>query len=132
MWGRGLLDYTPLIAYSRGTNADGDNLNISVNIFDMSDRIGGRLESVKLPGMTVVGELGGMRYMTVQKIVTGLIEKVFSREYALNPIGFPMGDPNHHLFYLRKQRFFANRFSQSNITKEKFETRYFVRRKAEE
>lgn len=110
----------------QGTNASGHKLGLDVNIFDMSDRIGGRLESVKLPGMTVVGELGGMRYMTVQKIVTALIEDVFSRQYALNPIDFPMGDPNHHLFYLRKQRFFANRFSQAKITQEKFETRYYV------
>jgi len=109
-----------------GANKKGEKLNLDVAIFDMSDRIGGRLESVKLPGMTVVGELGGMRYMTEQKIVTALIEDVFSAQYGLNPIDFPMGDENHHLFYLRKQRFFANRFSQAKITGEDFETRYFV------
>ncbi|WP_281987677.1 FAD-dependent oxidoreductase [Aquimarina aggregata] len=109
-----------------GTDKNGNKLNLDVGIFDLSDRIGGRLESIKLPGMNVVGELGGMRYMTEQKIVTALIEDVFSTQYALKPIDFPMGDANHHLFYLRKQRFFANRFSQAKITGEHFETRYFV------
>lgn len=41
-----------------------------VQIFEMSNRIGGRLESVKLPGMSIYGELGGMRYMTSQEIGT--------------------------------------------------------------
>jgi len=109
-----------------GTNKKGKNPNLDINIFELSDRIGGRLESVKLPGMNVVGELGGMRYMTEQKIVTALIEDVFSTQYGLNAVDFPMGNDNHHLFYLRKQRFFASRFSQSEITGEAFETRYFV------
>lgn len=114
-----------------GTDKKGNKLDLDVAIFDMSDRIGGRLESIKLPGMNVVGELGGMRYMTEQKIVTALIEDVFSTQYGLNPIDFPMGDANHHLYYLRKQRFFANRFSQAKITGEKFKTRYFVEERFE-
>ncbi len=109
-----------------GKDAKGTKLGLDVGIFDMSHRIGGRLESVKLPGMNVVGELGGMRYMTEQKIVTALIEDVFSTQYGLTPIDFPMGDANHHLYYLRKQRFFADRFSKAKITGEKFETRYYV------
>jgi monomeric sarcosine oxidase len=109
-----------------GVNKKGEKLELDVQIFEWSDRIGGRLESVKLPGMNVVGELGGMRYMTEQKIVTALIEDVFARQFGLNAIDFPMGDANHHLFYLRQQRFFANRFSQSAITGEAFETRYQV------
>ncbi|NQY78732.1 MAG: FAD-dependent oxidoreductase [Candidatus Caenarcaniphilales bacterium] len=112
-----------------GTDKKGGKLNLDVGIFDMSDRIGGRLESVKLPGMNVVGELGGMRYMTEQQIVTALIEDVFSTQYGLKPIEFPMGDANHHLYYLRKQRFFASRFQQAKITGEDFETRYFVEEK---
>jgi len=109
-----------------GIDKNGNELDLDVDIFEMSDRIGGRLESVKLPGMTVVGELGGMRYMTSQKIVTGLIEKVFSQEYALKAVDFPMGNANHHLNYLRKQRFFANRFAQAKITGEDFQTRYHI------
>ncbi|MEM7369065.1 MAG: FAD-dependent oxidoreductase [Bacteroidota bacterium] len=112
-----------------GNTRKGKSLNLDVNIFECSDRVGGRLESVKLPGMNVVGELGGMRYMTQQQIVTALIEDVFAGQYGLKPIGFPMGDANHHLFYLRKQRFFANRFSQAHITGESFQTRYFVEEK---
>lgn len=111
---------------ANGTDNNGKKLDLKVNIFEASERIGGRLQSVMLPGMNVVGELGGMRYMTVQEIVTALIETVFSKEYGLNPIPFPMGDDSHHLFYLRKQRFFANRFADAAITGEKFETRYFV------
>ncbi|HKK76664.1 MAG TPA: FAD-dependent oxidoreductase [Saprospiraceae bacterium] len=109
-----------------GTNEEGKSSNPSVGIFEMSDRVGGRLESIRLPGMSVVGELGGMRYMTVQEIVTALIEKVFAKQYSLKPIPFPMGDSDHHLMYLRKQRFFKNRFEQAEITGESFETRYFV------
>ncbi|WP_460541233.1 FAD-dependent oxidoreductase [Echinicola sediminis] len=109
-----------------GTDQKGQQLNLDTAIFEMSDRIGGRLESIKLPGMSVVGEIGGMRYMTSQEIVTALIEKVFATRYALKPIPFPMGDPDHHLYYLRKQRFFANRFGQAKITREKFQTRYDV------
>ncbi len=109
-----------------GTNEEKAALDLDVHIFEMSDRIGGRLESIKLPGMNVVGELGGMRYMTEQQIVTALIEDVFSVQFGLKPIDFPMGNADHHLFYLRKQRFFANRFSQADITGEKFKTRYFV------
>lgn len=109
-----------------GQDKKGKNPNLNVQIFEMGDRIGGRLESVKLPGMNVVGELGGMRYMTEQQIVTALIEDVFATQYGLKPVDFPMGDPDHHLFYLRQQRFFANRFSQAKITGEKFRTRYAV------
>ena len=109
-----------------GIDKKGKKTDLSVNIFESSNRIGGRLESIKLPGMNVVGELGGMRYMTTQKIVTALIEDVFSTQFGLKPIDFPMGDDNHHLFYLRGQRFFANRFRQAKITGEDFQTRYFV------
>ncbi|MDN3670497.1 FAD-dependent oxidoreductase [Echinicola jeungdonensis] len=109
-----------------GKDQNGNSLDLDINIFEMSDRVGGRLESIKLPGMNVVGEIGGMRYMTSQKIVTSLIEDVFATQYALDPIPFPMGDPDHHLYYLRKQRFFANRFSQAKITGENFKTHYEV------
>ncbi|WMJ71896.1 FAD-dependent oxidoreductase [Cytophagaceae bacterium ABcell3] len=114
-----------------GKDANGKPLGKKVNIFEMGERVGGRLESVKLPGMNVVGELGGMRYMTEQKIVTGLIEKVFATKYGLKSLPFPMGDPSHHLYYLRGQRFFASRFRQSKITGDGFKTRYFLDEKFE-
>jgi hypothetical protein len=77
-----------------------------VALFEMSNRIGERLDSVVLPGVTIAGELGGMRYMTSQAIATALIEQVFASE--LEHVDFPMGDPATHKFYLRKQRFLAS------------------------
>ncbi|HJW30275.1 MAG TPA: FAD-dependent oxidoreductase, partial [Saprospiraceae bacterium] len=74
-----------------------------VQLFDMSDRIGGRLHSVKIPGMNIVGELGGMRYMSSHVIVATLIEQVFKNE--LTSIPFPMGNSSNLIAYLRKQRF---------------------------
>src|SRR4051812_34404654 len=64
--------------------------NPSVSIFDMSNRIGGRLFSVKnYPGLEgVVGELGGMRFMEHQKIANGLINKVLK----LTSLDFSTGD----------------------------------------
>src|ERR1017187_1937307 len=57
-----------------------------VHVFEMSDRIGGRLESIQLPGMHIQGELGGMRYTTQHEIVAALIEKVFAAQ--LTPVPF--------------------------------------------
>ncbi len=78
----------------------------SIGLFECSERLGGRLESVILPGMEIAGELGGMRYMTSQAIATALIEKVFAAELA--HVDFPMGKPATLRFYLRKQLFPAN------------------------
>jgi glycine/D-amino acid oxidase-like deaminating enzyme len=109
-----------------GTTEQGNAPKRNVQIFELSERVGGRLQSHQLPGMDVVGELGGMRYMTSQEIVTGLIEKVFVETNGLEAIGFPMGDSESTLFYLRQQRFFQNRFTQANVTGEHFNTHYFV------
>ncbi|NIW98156.1 MAG: NAD(P)-binding protein, partial [Phycisphaerae bacterium] len=109
-----------------GIDKNGRTPDLNVQVFEMSERIGGRLESVQLPGMDVVGEIGGMRYMTSQRIVTALIEDVFATQYGLEAVDFPMGSPYHHLFYLRGQRFFASAFQQTEVTGEKFRTRYFV------
>ena len=95
-----------------------------VQIFEMGDRIGGRLESVQLPGMEITGELGGMRYMTSQKIVTALIEKVFKDD--LENIEFPMGDNSKLLGYFRKQRFHMNDWEVAQQKGEKLQTRYFL------
>ncbi len=60
----------------------------SVAVYEHSDRIGGRLLSVKLPDMpNVVAELGGMRYIPAsQPLITNLI-----RELNLPTADFPMG-----------------------------------------
>jgi len=73
-----------------------------VAIYELSERVGGRLFSVTdLPGLpNVVGELGGMRYMEHQRLVSSLIQ-----ELGLPSIPFPMGDTSRNLFYLRRDRF---------------------------
>ncbi|MBR9920898.1 MAG: FAD-dependent oxidoreductase [Bacteroidetes bacterium] len=109
-------------AYRLTNDADSPLPADQVQIFEMSDRIGGRLESVELPGMTITGELGGMRYMTPQKIVATLIEEVFKDE--LTSIPFPMGD-NAYLFgYFRKQRLKMNAWEEAQAKGEKLSTRY--------
>ncbi|WP_035051684.1 flavin monoamine oxidase family protein [Andreprevotia chitinilytica] len=92
----------------------------SVHVFDLADRIGGRLLSIKLPGMDVIGELGGMRYMTSQEMVTSLIQNVFKLPYD----DFPMGDPADLYFYLRCQRFHADAWTDAQAKGEKFPVRY--------
>jgi monoamine oxidase len=95
----------------------------SAAVIELSNRTGGRLESVVLPGMQVWGELGGMRYMTTQQLVTALIENVFKSE--LKPVPFPMGKPAMHRFYLRKQRFPANSWTEAQKPgRQPFVTRY--------
>lgn len=106
-----------------GVDSNGDPLNLKVNIFEASDRICGRLDSVELPGMEVTAELGGMRYMDTQKIITGLIDK-YQSEGLLNAIPFEMGDSGNQLIYLRKQRYHAKDYDVPG-----FETRYDVAEK---
>ncbi|BAZ19376.1 amine oxidase (plasmid) [Kalymmatonema gypsitolerans NIES-4073] len=96
----------------------------TVHIFEMSNRIGGRLESVRLPKMDVVGELGGMRYMTSQQIINSLIENVFAGE--LKSIDFPMGEPNQHFMYLRQQQFPSDAWQKCQKSGTKFKTHYFL------
>jgi hypothetical protein len=92
----------------------------SVCIFEMSDRIGGRLFSVKdhpaIPNL--VAELGGMRYMQHQEITSSLIDKVFKLESE----DFPVSDErtiNKNIIYMRGQR-----FHESDFEKEGFTTKY--------
>lgn len=95
-----------------------------VQVFEMSDRIGGRLESVELPGMTITGELGGMRYMTSQEIVTSLIQNVFKDE--LKNIPFPMGDNKNLFGYFRKQHMRMNAWEVAQKKGEKLKTNYIL------
>jgi monoamine oxidase len=68
-----------------------------VGVFELSDRIGGRLLSVRLPGQpTIACELGGMRYMSSQPLVKWLVED----ELGLMPIPAPVGEPEN-IAYLR-------------------------------
>jgi monoamine oxidase len=108
-----------------------------VQIFDLNDRLGGRLESVILPGMDFWGELGGMRYLTSQEIVTTLIEgyPLTEKDLAkrtpvltdqMTPVDFPMGNPAELLFYLRKQHFKQDAWDIAQRYGEKVDTRYYL------
>ena len=59
-----------------------------VGLFEQSDRIGGRLLSVRLPGQPDVAcELGGMRYMSSQPMVQWLVETVLGLDHIPAPVG---------------------------------------------
>lgn len=75
----------------------------SIGLFEYSERIGGRLYTVTMPGLpNVKAELGGMRYIPTQHImVADLVGHL-----KLPTKDFPMGAPppvgsNCNLFYLR-------------------------------
>lgn len=107
-----------------------------VQIFDMSTKLGGRLESVIMPGMNFWGELGGMRYLTSQEIVTTLIEgypldkPIDQRTPVLKdkmtPVPFPMGDTSKLLMYLRKEHFKQDDWELAQQKGEKLKTRYYL------
>jgi lysine 2-monooxygenase len=60
-------------------------------VFENSRRIGGRLMSVTPPGMPdITGELGGMRFLSVQQMVSSLISYL-----GLSTALFPLGGPNN-------------------------------------
>jgi monoamine oxidase len=90
-------------AYSawRLQHAQGDAARIG--LFEYSDRIGGRLFTVTMPGLpNVKAEVGGMRYIKdAHPVVTSLVDHL-----KLETAPFPMGAPepvgaNCNLFYLR-------------------------------
>ncbi|WP_286748319.1 FAD-dependent oxidoreductase [Roseivirga sp. UBA1976] len=108
-----------------------------VQIFDMNTKLGGRLESVIMPGMNFWGELGGMRYLTSQEIVTTLIEGYPLTEPDLNkrtpvlkdkmtPVPFPMGNTSKLLMYLRKEHFKQDAWEAAQKQNKKLTTRYFL------
>ncbi|HXK03963.1 MAG TPA: FAD-dependent oxidoreductase [Verrucomicrobiae bacterium] len=78
-----------------------------IGLFEFSDRIGGRLYTVTLPGLPhVKAEVGGMRYIPDQHIlVANLVDHL-----EIPTKDFPMGAPkpvgsNCNLFYLRGRHF---------------------------
>lgn len=108
-----------------------------VQIFDMNSKLGGRLESVIMPGMNFWGELGGMRYLTSQQIVTTLIEGYPLTEKdptkrkpvlqdKMTPVPFPMGDSSKLLMYLRKERFKQDAWNVAQADGKKLPTRYYL------
>ncbi|MFT5453777.1 MAG: hypothetical protein ACI9K2_000251 [Myxococcota bacterium] len=78
-----------------------------IALFEYSDRIGGRLYTVTMPGLpNVKAEVGGMRYIPDEHImVASLVTKL-----GLQTQDFPMGAPapvgaQCNLFYLRGKHF---------------------------
>ena len=60
-------------------------------LFEMSNRIGGRLWSVPIPSIPgVMGELGGMRFLSLQRMVVSL-----TKYLGLPTSDFPMGGPQN-------------------------------------
>jgi hypothetical protein len=58
--------------------------SISVGLLESSDRIGGRLLSIKTPVLRQVANLGAMRYLPSQWIIDSLVKRVFG-EAATEP-----------------------------------------------
>ena len=66
---------------------------LRVRLFEMSDRIGGRLRSVAFPQAPhLVGELGGMRFLESQPHVFNLVAHL-----NLPKRGYPVSDPQDRL-----------------------------------
>ena len=103
-----------------GEFESGNNAPDSVHMFEMSERIGGRLESMRLPKSGVIGELGGMRYMTSHEIVTALVDQVLE----IPKKEFPLGMDDRHFVYLRGQRFRADAWKKAQDNDTIFQTRY--------
>ncbi|MCA9899906.1 MAG: FAD-dependent oxidoreductase [Ardenticatenaceae bacterium] len=71
---------------------------LNVQLFELSDRIGGRLVSLDPPEMPgIKAEFGGMRYLTNQPLVAGLVEQL---GLATRP--FPVSGPEN-IYYVRGQ-----------------------------
>ena len=90
-------------AYSAWRLQEAQGNSDRIALFEYSDRIGGRLFTVTMPGLpNVKAEVGGMRYIKDQHpVVTSVIEHL-----GLQTKPFPMGAPapdgaNCNLFYLR-------------------------------
>ncbi|MDQ4125765.1 MAG: FAD-dependent oxidoreductase [Actinomycetota bacterium] len=77
----------------------------SIGLFESSARVGGRLLSVRTPGIeSVAAELGGMRYRTSQPLVQGIVD-----ELGLETRPFPvLHEDNRYLLrgrHLRSEDF---------------------------
>ncbi len=86
--------------YAAWRLADGGVPPDQIAVFEATDRIGGRLLSVSMPGTNgLVAEFGGMRFLTSQRIISSLVQHL-----GIDVRPFPMGGPEN-LNYLRGKRF---------------------------
>lgn len=78
------------------------NRKLLIGVFEYSDRIGGRLYSMRLPGVPSLPiELGGMRFLNSHRRVVGLVDRLNLPNRVL-----PTEDPRGtNLFYLRGRHF---------------------------
>lgn len=60
----------------------------SISLFERTDRIGGRVRSVAVPGMAHRIELGGMRFMTIHRHVQAVVDEL---GIATHPFDRPGG-----------------------------------------
>ena len=73
----------------------------SVGLFEYSDRIGGRLKSLEIPGVRSKAELGGMRFLSSHRRVGKLVER-----FGLPVEELAVSDPGgRNLYYLRGRHF---------------------------
>jgi len=102
----------------------------NLKVFDLSDRIGGRLYSKKLEEIDYYSELGGMRYITSQRLITSLIEGDQSPiKSKITPVDFPMGtDGSKLISYLRGERFLQSEFGDENIEFRDSDFKYNLRK----
>ena len=97
-----------------------NNEKLKIAIFEGSDRIGGRVLSAKAPGLPdTVCEIGGMRYVSSQRLVASLIE---------NKLGYELGKDRHeqvvtvgnNIAYLRGQHLRQSDLSKPDVLPYKF------------
>ncbi len=84
---------------------------LRVAIFEGSDRIGGRILSAqppRLPHMTC--EVGGMRYVSSQKIVAGLVEKALNLKRHEQAVDEPI-----NIAFLRGKRLRSYQLSEADL-----------------
>ena len=99
--------------------ADG---KLNVQLFELSDRLGGRLISLDPPEMDgIKAEFGGMRYLTNQPLVSDLVEQL-----GLSSRPFPVGDDNN-IYYIRGHHLRGREFS--NPQKVPYRVRWIERGK---
>jgi len=59
----------------------------SVVVFERTDRIGGRLHSMRIPGLDHPIELGGMRFLTTHRHVSDVVARFRIATHAFDPTG---------------------------------------------
>lgn len=84
----------------------GANPEQKVHLYELSDRVGGRVLSLTPPEMPdMKAEFGGMRYLTNQPLVSALIKRL-----GLETVPFPVSGPEN-IYYIRGQHLRQREFA---------------------